>query len=377
MPRLGQTLAGLAALAKAGGSDAEIKSGLGLRSLTGFGSNPGALQARYFVPAASPAQAPLVIVLHGCTQTPDSYDQGSGWSRLAEENGFALLFPEQQRANNPNLCFNWFEAGDVSRDSGEALSIRQMIAAMIDRHDLDPSRVFVTGLSAGGAMTSALLATYPEVFAAGAIIAGLPFGAARTVGEAFARMRGNGYPKDSATGEEIRRAAPVPRHWPRVAVWQGSADMIVVPSNAARIVKQWQEVFGLSDAAVRVENVAGCCRQSWTDDAGMTVLESYLVPGMGHGVPLARGGDCGVPGPFMLEAGICSTRQIARFFDLLPAGQSVGTLPLPADTATVQTATRVGSGRARTTANPHVPAAAASGVGKIIEDALRAAGLMR
>ena len=92
---------------------------------------------------------------------------------LADLHGFAVLFPEQQRANNANLCFNWFVPEDIRRDSGEALSIRQMIEAMVVAHGLDRSRIFVTGLSAGGAMASAMLATYPEIFAGGAIIAGL------------------------------------------------------------------------------------------------------------------------------------------------------------------------------------------------------------
>jgi poly(hydroxyalkanoate) depolymerase family esterase len=95
--------------------------------------------------------------------------------------GFALLLPEQQRTNNPNGCFNWFQTGDIERGHGEALSIRQMVSKMVSDHGIDPARVFVTGLSAGGAMTSVMLATYPEVFAGGAIIAGLPYGAANNV----------------------------------------------------------------------------------------------------------------------------------------------------------------------------------------------------
>ena len=138
--------------------------------------NPGALRGRFYVPAGMKSGAPLVVVLHGCTQSAAVYDQGSGWSHLADRHGFALLFPEQQRANNMNLCFNWYQPGDAARDQGEAASIRAMVAQMVKTHSLDPARVYVTGLSAGGAMTSVMLAAYPDVFAAGAIIAGLPFG---------------------------------------------------------------------------------------------------------------------------------------------------------------------------------------------------------
>ena len=121
------------------------------------------------------ARRALVVVLHGCGQTAAAYDFGTGWSTLAKRYGFALLMPEQQGANNANTCFNWFNPGDVARGRGEAASIRQMVARMVADHKIDPRRIYVTGLSAGGAMTSVMLATYPEVFAGGAIIAGLPY----------------------------------------------------------------------------------------------------------------------------------------------------------------------------------------------------------
>ena len=99
-------------------------------------------------PPGSAGPAPLVVVLHGCTQNAAVYDHGSGWSALADRHGFILLFPEQSRANNPLLCFNWFSGNDNQRGMGEAASIANMIAAMKQAHDVDPKRVFVTGLSA-------------------------------------------------------------------------------------------------------------------------------------------------------------------------------------------------------------------------------------
>jgi len=149
-----------------------------LVEVTNFGSNPGNLRMLTYVPDGLPAAAPLVVILHGCMQTAASYDYSTGWSSLADRFGFALLFPEQSRANNPIRCFNWFKAEDTTRDSGEALSIKQMIEQMIADYGIDREGIHVTGLSAGGAMASAMLATYPDVFAGGAIIAGVPYGAA-------------------------------------------------------------------------------------------------------------------------------------------------------------------------------------------------------
>ncbi|RYD84555.1 MAG: PHB depolymerase family esterase, partial [Sphingomonadales bacterium] len=177
MRKLSDTIAHLAAMRSTANSANHSSAGR-LQGLTGFGSNPGNLAASVHIPERLSDRPALVVVLHGCLQTAAAYDSGSGWSHLADEHGFAVLFPEQRRANNANLCFNWFLPEDNARDLGEAHSISGMIAAVVRDHGIDPARVFVTGLSAGGAMASVMLATYPELFAGGAIIAGLPFGCA-------------------------------------------------------------------------------------------------------------------------------------------------------------------------------------------------------
>lgn len=302
-----------------GGTTSSIGDGLG--TLTAFGSNPGALLGRTHVPPGLAKGAPLVVVLHGCTQNVADYDRGAGWSQLADRLGFALLLPQQQRSNNPNLCFNWFSPIDARRGSGEALSIRQMIATMVDAHDIDDRRIFITGLSAGGAMTSIMLATYPELFAGGAIIAGLPYGAAASVGDALARMRGEGYPDTPRLTDLVRQASEHDGPWPRISVWQGGADRTVSPSNADRIVGQWQGLHDVAAASAEHDTVDGARRRIWRDKAGRPVIEAYDIAGLGHGTPVATRGPegCGASGPFMLEAGISSTWQILHSWGLADA----------------------------------------------------------
>jgi poly(hydroxyalkanoate) depolymerase family esterase len=313
-------------------------------------------------------------VLHGCTQTAASYDHGTGWSRLADQHGFAVLYPEQQRANNPNLCFNWFVPDDIRRDSGEALSIAQMVRGMVESHALDGRRVFVTGLSAGGAMTSVLLATYPELFAGGAIVAGLPFGCAASIPEAFDRMRGHGLPSERELEEKVRRASSHTGPWPSISIWHGTADQTVSARNMTAVVAQWRGLHGLQHA-VPVRNLIGAhTRQVWRDAAGIAKIEAISVAGMGHGTPLSGDDDIGNPGAFMLDAGISSTRGIAEFWQLTEVA-----IECPLPSRPVEPTFDIPQGRSGPRHSDRDPRAAGGtgGVGKIIEDALRAAGLMR
>jgi len=261
----------------------------------------------------------LVVVLHGCTQTAAGYDLGAGWSTLADRYGFALLFPEQQRSNNPNGCFNWFQPAHSQRGNGEPLSIRQMIEKSIVDLGIDRRRVFVTGLSAGGAMTSNMLACYPEVFAAGAIVAGLPYGAAASVQQAFETMFQSPSKPASEWGDLVRKASPHRGSWPRISIWHGNADKTVIPSNAREIIKQWTDVHGLPMSPSAKTRVDGYPREVWINESGDELIESYTIANMAHGTPLAVGkaeGACGAPGPFLLSVGISSSYHIAKFFGI-------------------------------------------------------------
>ena len=205
----------------------------------GFGSNPGHLRMLvYTPPGPNRPGSPLVVVLHGCKQNAPLYDQGTGWSALARRRGFAVLFPEQQLGNNPRLCFNWFQPADVAPDGGELASIDTMIGWMLERHGLDPARVFVTGLSAGGGMAAALLAVKPRRFAAGAIMAGVPYGAASSVGEAMHAMFHARRRLGADWAARARQASGHDGPWPRISIWQGDDDETVVPANAVELEKQ-------------------------------------------------------------------------------------------------------------------------------------------
>ena len=291
-----------------------------LREVTGFGSNPGNLRMFAYVPNELQRSPALVVVLHGCLQTAAGYDYGAGWSTLADRYGFALLVPEQQTANNPQRCFNWFQREDSERDQGEALSIQQMVDHMIhtiQTDGIDRSRVFVTGLSAGGAMTSVMLATYPEVFAGGAIIAGVPYRCATGVPAALQCMF-QGQVRSAREWGNLVRAASLHRGpWPRVSVWHGTNDRTVTAVNATEIIKQWTDVHGLSTGPSRQEVVDGHPRRVWENAAGEEVIEDYLIEGMDHGTPIAIStGEQrhGVAGPFLLDVGIASSYHIAKFW---------------------------------------------------------------
>jgi poly(hydroxyalkanoate) depolymerase family esterase len=284
-----------------------------------FGPNPGALRMFAFVPEELQSARALVVVLHGCGQSAAGYDRGAGWSTLAQHYGFALLIPEQQTVNNANACFNWFNSEDVTRDRGEVASIRQMIAHMVESHGIDQRRIFVTGLSAGGAMTSAMLATYPEVFSAGAIIAGLPFGVANDVREALTIMRATPVRTPRRLGDLVRNASHHKGPWPRLSVWHGSVDGVVAPANAREIVKQWLDVHHLPQAPMSEGVVDGYPRRVWWNGDGETIVESYTITGMAHGTPLGVADNeqrYGAQGAFMIEAGISSSFHIAKFFGL-------------------------------------------------------------
>jgi poly(hydroxyalkanoate) depolymerase family esterase len=258
-----------------------------------FGSNPGGLAMFVHVPPVRPTPGrPLIVLLHGCGQASVAFARETGWMALSERLSVPLVLPEQAGENNRGRCFRWFDPNHVRRGSGEALSIRQMVAVAVHRFGSDPNRIYIAGLSAGGAMAAAMLAAYPDAFAAGAVVAGLPVGAANGTSEALRRMAEAGPSRSrTAWAEQVRRAAPAdfPGPWPRLSIWHGDADRVVDPANARLLAEQWSELHGLDNAGVTIEP-SGVRREVW-GAANLPAVELRTLPGQAHAWPAGAAGD--------------------------------------------------------------------------------------
>ncbi|MEU7778356.1 extracellular catalytic domain type 1 short-chain-length polyhydroxyalkanoate depolymerase [Micromonospora parva] len=301
-----------------------------LTQVTGFGSNPGNLAMYAYRPDNLPANSPAVVLLHGCVQNASGYFANSGWQKYADQWKFALIVAQQPSGNNANSCFNFFEAGDTTRGQGEALSIKQMVDHAKANFGVNGSRVYVSGLSAGGAMSAVMLATYPDVFAAGSIIAGIPYRCATSMVNAFSCMNPGADKTPAAWGDLVRGAYSGytgPR--PRVAIWHGTSDTTVTPLNGTESRDQWTNVRGVSQTPTSTSSLPG---NTSLEVYGNDDVRLYRISGMGHGTPVDPGSaaeQCGTATAYFLDT-ICSTYRDALFFGL----NGGGTNPTPTPTAT-------------------------------------------
>ncbi len=300
-----------------------------LVTVTGFGSNPGNLTMHLYRPSGLPAGAPLVVALHGCTQTAQDYYANSGWAELADRHGFAVVFPQTSSANNGNACFNWFQTGDTTRGQGEALSVRQMVSHAVSSQGLDGARVYVTGLSAGGAMTAVMLATYPEVFAGGSVVAGLPFRCATTVGAAFGCMSSPPDRTPQQWGDLARNGHPgYGGARPVVSIWHGTSDTTVVPAAARESRDQFTNLAGVGQTPTATRSLPG---GTTLEEYGGGAVRLYSVQGMGHGTPVDPGpgaDQCGHAAAYFLDT-ICSAHRDAVAFGLATGGSEPDPDPDP------------------------------------------------
>jgi poly(hydroxyalkanoate) depolymerase family esterase len=295
-------------------------SAASLQEVTGFGSNPGALRMFRYVPDGLPAGRPVVLAVHGCTQNASGYATGTGWLRLADRWGFSVVLPQQQSVNNASGCFNWFQSGDIQRGQGEAASLAQMVDRQLADADGDASRVYVTGLSAGGGMTAVMMAAYPEKFRAGGVVAGLPHGCAQAAGSPYVCMYVGATQTPRQWGDRVRAARPgYAGPWPTLTVLHGTADYTVKPVNMTDLVEQWTDVHGADQTADVQDTVAGYPHQVFRGPVGNPVVETYSITGMGHGQPVDPGtgsAQCGTAGAYFLDVDLCAAHRLGQVWGL-------------------------------------------------------------
>jgi poly(hydroxyalkanoate) depolymerase family esterase len=269
-----------------------------------FANEAGSRKYKLFIPSGYRGEKlPLVVMLHGCTQSPDDFAAGTRMNAAAEANTCLVLYPGQTSAANAMKCWQWFEAREQERDRGEPALIAGMTRAIMREYAVDPDRVFAAGLSAGGAACVTLAATHPDLFAAIGVHSGLAHGAACNMQAAMTAMRQGGAGREIETGDS-RPIVPA-------IVFHGDRDSTVHPSNGDAVVTQI-----MSDACLiaRVETVTAPGARSATrtlhiDGRGATVIEHWLVHGLGHAW---AGGS--TAGSFTDAAGPSATGEMLRFF---------------------------------------------------------------
>jgi poly(hydroxyalkanoate) depolymerase family esterase len=288
MRRAGVILAVLGALLVTPAGAAHASTGTTFAGV--YASVWGARAYHGYVPSSYRAgtPVPLLVALHGCTEDGDDFARVSRLSTLAEQRGFIVVYPEQSPLANPTRCWNWFLPTDQVRGAGEPSLIAGITATVRSRYTVDPRRVYVTGGSAGAVMSIIMGVTYPDVYAAVGSIAGCEYGC-----DPLRSPRAAG---DLAYQEMGARARPVP-----VILFQGTADLVVPPSTAARIVGQWARTDDLALGGGHMDAVADTTERGsvpggrtfthtvYRSDSGTVLVDEYMVDGAGHAYP----GGCG------------------------------------------------------------------------------------
>ena len=272
-----------------------------------FRNECGTRDYKLFEPARPDARPlPLVVMLHGCTQDPDDFARGTRMNALARAQGFLALYPAQSQRGNAQRCWNWFKHNHQARGKGEPGILAGMVRHVVATHDIDPARVYVTGLSAGGAMAAILGDAYPELFAAVGVHSGLPAGSATDVQSAFAAMGG---------GATAPRRAPKTGATPPTIVFHGDADATVHIVNGERVLA----AAGVTacDDVQRGVSASGVpyTRRIWVGGQGAERGEQWTIHGAGHAW---SGGD--LAGSYTDPRGPDASAQMLRFFLAHPKG---------------------------------------------------------
>lgn len=286
------------------------------QALTEFGENPGDLSASYLIPhnAADPELNTLIVLLHGCVQDGVELANNSGLTALAIERKFAILVPQQSFENNVKRCFNWFSNQDTQYDSGEMLSIKNMLTTM--QSQSGAKRVYLIGLSAGGAMVSAALVNYPNLFKGGAVIAGLPYPCADNLTKAISCMKNGPSESIDELANFAKQIHPEQRYWPKLIVWTGKNDLVVNPENSHQLTAQWVTLTQ-ANKTPKVEQFADYRISTWSDTGGQSLISFVEINNMGHGIavnPDIKHG--GIEGNFLLKSPISSMSEIINIWGI-------------------------------------------------------------
>ncbi len=276
-----------------------------------FSCDAGEVDYKLFVPAGlDTTNAPLLVMLHGCTQSVDDFAIGTRMNALAQAHGYVVAYPEQPSSRNANRCWNWFRRGDQQRDRGEPAMLAALTRALITTHRLDARRVYVAGLSAGGAMAAVLASTHADLYAAIGVHSGLPIGLASDVPSAFAAMRNGGSRRSAAAPNSA--SAPVP-----AIVFHGDSDKTVHPTNGHGVIAQSLanddvDATAASGASVEPGTANGGRRYTRTVHRlpdGTIAAEHWIIEGAGHAW---SGGDAA--GSYTDPRGPDASAEMLRFF---------------------------------------------------------------
>ena len=270
-----------------------------------FASAQGTRAYKLYVPGSrADGVRGLVVMLHGCTQTPEDFAAGTGMNEVAERVGLLIAYPAQTKADNSSACWNWFRPGDQLRGQGEPAILAGLTRALISEFAVDPEMVFVAGFSAGGAMAAVMAATYPDLFAADGVHSGLAHGAASDVVSAFAAMRGEARPVHSTAGRSGDRTAV------RSIVFHGRADRTVHVVNGERVMRaNGQDLARAEAMPTGVLSERTVERRIWRTADGMSEAELWLIEGAGHAWAGGR-----PEGSYTDPAGPDASAEMIRFF---------------------------------------------------------------
>lgn len=296
-----------------------------------FGTNPGNLKLMFYDPGNINQKAPLVVVLHGCTQMAKTCAEQTGWNKLAKLHQFYVLYPEQIILNNAENCFNWYRASDQSRDKGEPASIMQMITHLKKNKNIDSTRIYIIGLSAGGAMSSIMMAVFPEVFDKGGVIGGGPYKAAESVVKAGTSMFGMVSKSPEDWGDLVKSQNPNYKGtYPELVVFHGGMDPVVSTNNANQLIKQWVNIhqtdYEPDEHYDHFKNNKDVELTIYKNKKQQDAVRYYRIKNMGHAIALDTG-NCstqgGKTGLFAVDKDFHSTFWAANFFGIINSANKI------------------------------------------------------